>query len=513
MTKNSELHLIITGDGKQLRSSLGQSERDVRGYVSRSKRMFGDLHGSIGRGLKGALVNPFTMIGGAAGVLAIGKQIIDFDASLKRLAINGSLSDEEMVKLRSSIVDVGIASGQSREDVLSGINAIIERTGNTKFAVASMETIAKAATATGASMQDMGALASNLNEKMGITSEGLAQAFNVLAVQGKAGAFTLENLAQLGERLFSAYGNLGGKGVEGIRAFGALVQTARMSTGSSEMATTAIENVLNGIIEKQQVLSKMGVDIYADRSIKKYKAIDVIIKEIITKTKGDTFFLQKIFGTEGLRGVSTLANLYRETKGFALYDQLVGADAQRAGELMKDFARYSTTASFKFQVLGELGKKFADSALSKPIDELTEALDRLMSNPEKLKEFEQTIEDIGSIIGEVAGGFALLLSQISQLTEVVPAAKKAGEEGLKRNEIDKTWSKIPGEDRRSLEKQLNFRENRYVQKQRLIEKYQTENRINLTVNIDKDGRISTRSDSLNTHVAASLNRGSHTASQ
>lgn len=513
MGMTETLKLLITGDGRQLRTSLRGSSSDIRRFTRNNIGVFRQFHRTINSGLKRIVLNPLTGLAGGAGLLMAGKQIIDFDAKLKRVGIQGRMTNAEIMRMRESIIQTAIATGQSREEVLAGIDAIVERTGDITFADKIKKEMAIASTATGAAVEDMGALAANLNQKFGILDTQMMDAFNTLTVQGKAGAFTLQNMAAMGERLFSAASNLGMKGVDDLKKFGALIQVARIGTGSSEMATTAVERILGNIIAKQDVIAKKGFDIFTNKDLQQYKSIDEIIKGTIVAVKGNQKELQKIFGEEGIRGVSALARMYRETGGFDLYDKLVGTDAQRAGELMEDFARYSEESSFQLKRATEIVKMLADIALSKQIYEMTDALNSMLKDPVKLEEFKKTFEAIGEAATVVAKGMILSAKGYKEIFGII---NRGANEYGRRKTIDVQWDVIPKDERKLLRKEFGIgkatgRDDYYQAKTAAVEKYL--NNINLSVHIDDRGRVSTRTNDMNTRINARANIGKHTARQ
>lgn len=424
MPRRGDIHLTIGGDSKQWESTLrrsGQaSKRFSRNVDTNFSRLGGKL-GKVGGRFASGLVAPFAAMAGGAIVYQAGRQIIGFESDLTRLSIQAGKSAEEQIALKKEIVDTGIETGQLRDDVLGGISAMVEKNGDLEFARNMMKDIGIASTATGASFADMGILAVQLRDKMGLAGGEIKTALNTLTVQGKAGAFTLENLAGLGERLFTSAGRLGIQGMGGIREFGAFAQVARMGTGSAEQATTAVERVMASIIDKQDQIGKLGFNIFEDKDAQKYKSLSDILKGTIKAAKGNEKILGKIFGEEGIRGVSTLAKAYRETKGFALFDELVTADSERAGELMKDFARYSTSTSYQLKVLAGIGQEFADEALAPIIADLTSNIRELTSDPEKMKKFRESVKEVAVTFAEVGQEVVMIIGKITELLPLLDA--------------------------------------------------------------------------------------------
>jgi len=477
MSERSEtLKLIISGDGKLLRTELGRSEREIKSFGGRVGKQFASMRNTINSGLKRTLLNPITGLASVAGLTALGAGIVSFDAKLMRTGIQASMTGAELVKLRKDIIDTALATGQSRETMLEGIDAIVERTGDINFANKIKDQMAIASTATGSAMTDMAALSATLNEQMNIDASEIMTALNILTVQGKAGKFTLPKMSTNSERLFSSAGRLGMKGLDDLRKYGALMQVAMRGSGSSEQATTSIERILSSIIEKQDEIKSVGFDVFSNRDLHQFKSIDEILKGIIVSSKGNEKTLGKIFGQEGIRGVSALAKMYRETGGFDIYDKLVTADAGRAGELMRDFDMYSGTAAFKLQRMGEVGKKFADAALTKPISDITVALQKLTDDPDKIERLTAAFKGLGEVASVVAKG---LMLSAEGYGKIVALLDQGAEEFGDRKTIDVQWNIIPAAKRKELHDRFNLgsiagREEYYAAKQQAVQAYKEE---------------------------------------
>ncbi|MFA5751121.1 MAG: phage tail tape measure protein [Candidatus Paceibacterota bacterium] len=515
MGNSENLNLVITGDGKQLRNTLNGSRREIGSFTSRTVSSFRQMGNKINSGLKRMIMNPFSGLMTGAGIIMAGKQIIDFDANLTRLGIQGGVTGKNLLKMRDDIVATAIDTGQTREDMLAGIDAIVERTGDLKFGESIKREMGIASTATGATAADMGALSSSLNQQMKIDPSEMMSAYNLLTEQGKAGKFTLKNIAAQGERLFSSSSRLGMRGLDDLRKFGALMQVAMRGVGSSEQATTAIERILSNIIAKQNEIKKLGFDVFSNRELQQFKSIDEIIKGVIISAKGNEKILGNIFGEEGIRGVTALASSYRETGGFDIYDKLVNADAGRAGEMMKDFATYSETAKYKLTVLAEVGKKFADVALSKPIAEMSLSIDALLKDPQRLKDMELTFKNIGDIVTTIGKG---LMLSAKGYAEIVGLLDKGATEYGERKTVDVQWNTIPKDKQKELRSRFKLgsiagKQNYYAAKEQAVNTYRTENNIKLSVSIDPAGHVRSTSDSLNTNLTTTVNNGKHSARQ
>lgn len=374
----------FSSDTTRLQRDITRTERRFNRFGKKMSSTFDRVGKSIDRGSTALLSGSRGLIGGAAIGMA-GKKVVDFDAKLARLAIQAGLGKKEMFGLKDELYAIGKVTKQSPTALLEGIDAIVQRTGNIKYAVGSLEEMAIVASATGASMADIGATASNLQEKMGIAEDEVLAIFDILSAQGKAGSFTLQNMATLFERLLSAASRFEVKGVEGMRSFGAFLQIARRGTGSSEQAATAVERTIADLIAKQKQIRRLtGFSIIdpekskaAGRSV--MKDFDLVLKEIITRTKGDVVKLQRIFGEESIRAITPLAASFLKFGDFREFDEFAAKGGDGA-MIMQDFAFWADTAAAKFGEFNTELRKFAEN-LEGPINLLTRLLDLLNAHP------------------------------------------------------------------------------------------------------------------------------------
>lgn len=515
-----ELLLRIGADSRQWEQGLKKTETGAQ----RLKARISGMYRSVNQGLSRAIANPLTALVGGGLVLKAAHDIAAYDAKLTRLAIQGRMTTEQQMALRHGIQNVAVASGQSRDEILGGLDAIVQRTGDLKFAVDVMGDMAVASTATGAAMGDLGALAANLQQKMGLATGEIRTAFGILTSQGKAGAFTLENMATMGERLFAAAGRFGVKGLAGIKQFGALAQMARMGTGSSEQATTAIEGALADIIDKSALLKKSGLDMFKPGTNNELKSLDEVIKGIMRLTGGDVVKLQKIFGRESIRGIGAIAQAYKETGGFELFDKL--AEGGDPSELMRDFARYAQSASFQFEQMRVVGTEFLDKAISPILAKTTVWLRNLTDSPEKLAALRDRLEDIAGGIEDGIAGAAEILRPVLAMLELSAKGwaavldKFAAERRLRQRQESRAdsaiemWNKhVPADVKREYY-QAKQRGDETEPLERIAMRYAfrarnaDKNQVNLNVQIDGDGRVTATSDNPDTGIAVSGQRGS-----
>lgn len=381
---SNEVKIELSASEARLVSSLRKGEAAIKTYGQKAMEVF-KRTGDVINHVSDRYLTRFNSALGGAGIMLAGKAVIDFDSKLARVAITADLSKKQMLGLKTQLFEVAAATSQSPTALLEGINAIVERTGNFKFAVASLKEMGIVASATGANMADIGATASNMQEKMGILPDQIMPVFDILNKQGKSGAFTLQNMASMFERLLSAANRFDVQGVSGMRQFGAFLQIARRGTGSSEEATTAVESTFADLMSKAKNLQAAGIQIIDPAKSKKagrqvFRDFDQVLKEVIVKSKGNMLALQEIFEVRSLRAITPLVQSWKKFGDFREMDDFakMGGDGTT---IMKDFAFWSEQTAAKLGDFRTQLSKFANENLAGPIDLLNKALTVLNNHP------------------------------------------------------------------------------------------------------------------------------------
>lgn len=350
---------------------------------SRSMQILQRAAHAAGQGID-RLGNRYTaMLTGAVGIGAA-KQVADLEERFVRLGIQADADDAAMNRLKASIFELA-KSPELRVnpgEIIGAIEEIVEKTGDLKFAQENIRNIGMAIQATGAQGKDIGGIMAEF-QKMGIIDpKQVLEALDILTVQGKAGAFTLQNLAALGPRVVTAYTAMGRGGVGAIREMGAALQVIRMGTGSSEMAATAFEAVMRtfGDLKKVKQLQAGGIQVFDPEQLKKGKEvlrpINELMEEIVKKTGGKKTLLSKVFEIEAIRAFNTIAAEFQRTGAIESLDKFYKVQADGT-VITRDSIRAAKTANAAVTNLVTVWKKFADGNLTGPIKSLTETLDGL----------------------------------------------------------------------------------------------------------------------------------------
>ena len=347
--------------------------------------------------------------------------LVTLEKRLVALGIQTNVSQERIDGLYKSVQNIAMDEKISVDstEILNAVDAIVERTGNLELAEKNLRNIGLAISASGAAGVDIGALVSNLFSKFDIKdSQTMNETLDMLVNQGKAGSFTLQNLATQAEKVTAAYTALGHSGKDSVRDMGALLQVIRSGAPSAEVAASSFDAFLATISssEKIEKLRQQGVAV-RNANGEFYSAVE-IYKNTIKAAGGDKVKLSQIFGEQDGRALAPMLSEFKRTGEFKSLDDF-GNVLSDGTSLMNDSARSAETLQQQLVRLQTSFLNFASKNLMEPIRELTKFLNDIDSK--KLEDLFDTIK-IG--VMSVGGVFALAAS-IRALGTIGGAAKGA----------------------------------------------------------------------------------------
>lgn len=337
----------------------------------------------MNRGLD-SVANKYTGLVGTVGAGMTIRNVGNAQERIERLGIQAGLSSEKMKRLKNDIYDTALQE-DIRVDpkaILAGVESIVEKTGNLAFAEQNLRNIGLAIQATGATGVDIGELFGEF-EKMGIKGpEGVMEALDILNVQGKDGAFTLQNLASMGPRVITAYTATGREGTTALREMGAALQMVRMGTGSSEMAATAFEAVLRTLTDPAKIkkLEALGIELFDPDKLAEgqrvLRPVNALMTEIIESTGGDKVALGRVFDAEAVRAFNQAAGEFQRTGKLARLDDFYNVEADGTTTL-KDAARGAKNFNAAITMINTSWQRFAEQRLTGPIESMARLLEML----------------------------------------------------------------------------------------------------------------------------------------
>lgn len=391
----NQVKVNAVGDVDKKASKWG---RALDRFGSMGKRSLTTLSRSLPHLSKGldALGNRYTaLLSGGAAYAAV-KSAAAMETRLARLGITADKSNAEMRALNEEIYKIAQnrSINVSADAIMSGLEQIVAKTGDFDAAAANIKNLGLVISATGAAGEDAGAMIADLIEKFGIKKpDELLQTLDLLASQGKAGAFELADLATQGNRVMSAYAGIGRTGKAATAELGALMQIIRKGVGSSEQSATALEAYMRALndVQTRKRLKSVGVSLFeADDPTKMRSAVD-IMKDVIIKAKGDVSKIGRVFtSSEAMRAFSAASLEYQKTGAFASLDSFMNVNADGT-TIAGDAERMAATFESSVTSLKTALERFSNAALAEPIKSLADALNRI--DPEKL----QTAFKVGAV--------------------------------------------------------------------------------------------------------------------
>lgn len=352
---------------------------------------------AVGRGLD-AMGNRYTALVTGVGAAAMLKGVVATEERMTRLGIAADVSGAKVNALGQKVYDAAQAPDIRLDptQILAAIESVMEKTGDLKFAEENIRNIGLAIQATGADGAAIGDIFAEF-QKQGMSSKQALVAVDTLIAQGKAGAFTLKDLASLGPRVVTAYTALGRTGPQAMREMGAVLQLIRMGTGSSEQAATAWEAMLRTFSDKKKVklLEKQGVVLFDKKG--NLRAANEIMVEILRAAGNDAKNLSDVFDAEAIRAFNAILGEMKRTGGAATLSEIMQAGG--SGEtVLKDSARAASTASAALTNLSTAWTRFADAKLTEPIQHLADLLNDIGSDK------AQRALDVTSKVAVALGG-------------------------------------------------------------------------------------------------------------
>jgi len=352
---------------------------------------------------------------GALGVtLSLGaaaKGIIEMDHRMTRLGLSVNASAEQVSELKRAIFEASQAPDVKIDpsNVLNGIDAIIRGTSDLKYAKENIRNVALAIQATGESGDSIGAIFTEF-KKFGYTSDQISSLMDDMVAQSNEGAFSLGNFAKVAPQIFSAYSRIG-TAPENIKKANAALQILNAGMKSPEKAVAAFSTAMNELAdpEMQKKLKGLRIDV-RDPKTKEFREFNDIMFDIVAKADelGSTDPFERIFSASTMQAMRSY---------MAHGERMIGSLTDlgdTAGLLQKQSATMAGTLQSNLKNLQTAFNNFADSNLAKPLEHLTDLLNKFAEDPKRVEAVFDAIARGVLIIGglKIGAGIMSFLSTI-----------------------------------------------------------------------------------------------------
>ena len=348
---------------------------------------------------------------GALGVtLSLGaaaKGIIDLDHRMARMGLTANASAEQVAHMKQAIYDAAQASDVKLDptSILSGLEAVMAKTGDLKYAEENIRNIGLAIQATGESGDSIGALLSEFHN-FKYSSTQISALMDDMAAQASKGTFSLADFAKAAPLVFSTLNAKGlGTAPENIKKTNAALQIISAGTKSPEKAIASFNSAMEELTDsdKRKKLKNIGIDVI-DPATKSFRDFNDIMLEIAKKSEDarNADYLSGIFNASSMQAIRAYM-----THGERMHDSLVNL-GDTTGLLQSKAATMAGTLKSNLQGLQTAFNKFADSNLSKPLERLTGFLNKMAEDPKRVEAVFNAIKRGVIAIGAIKIGAGAL---------------------------------------------------------------------------------------------------------
>lgn len=319
---------------------------------------------------------------GGLSMLGPMQQAAAFEDTLRQNAITagrtGAAVEEMIQRTRRAYEVLARETGQRSRDIAAAASSLIAAGLDDAVIQRLLPTIARVATGTGATLEDLAQTALQLRQQLGITIEQMPQAFASLIQAGRDGNFELRDMAREFPSILAAARALGMQGPNALHSLAAALQVARQAAGTSSEAANNVLNALQKLASPEVVRNfrEIGVNlegVMRDAARRGINPLEALIQKLRERTGGDLFRLQELFGDrQALMGVLPLiqdVQRYLETRDNAaraptsiiddaMQDRLRGVQVQ-----LEAFMERLTQLSNRLQLVAGAGLAPVNAAL------------------------------------------------------------------------------------------------------------------------------------------------------
>ena len=268
----------------------------------------------------------------------------ELDRAIAELGAKGNLTAAQMKAIGEAAIATSSQVNQFATDIVKAQDFLVGMGLDIERSTKAMPAIGRAATATGASLEDLSKAGFAAMSNLGIAAEGLGKSFDIMAAAGKAGGFELRDMAQYLPSITALASSKGMTGESGLAQIAAALQIVRRGAGDASEAATNFNNILQKINSNDAIknFKKAGIDI--QQVLKDAKAngtdpLEASLRAINQAIGGDLSRLGEIFADAQVqKGLIPLLT------GMEDYIRLRDEAARADGVISADFARMMQTS-------------------------------------------------------------------------------------------------------------------------------------------------------------------------
>ncbi|EKJ5425034.1 phage tail tape measure protein [Salmonella enterica] len=366
----------LTAKARQYGANMSQFARNHQ----KAMRLVKATTEAATRGLD-TLGNRYTaMIAGFAGS-AMMREFAQVDRRMTRIGIAAEKTRDEMAQMLNGIQDAAIKFKVDDSELISAVEKVGTVTGEIEFGIKNKDVMAASIAASGSEGEFIGSLFS-LFTKFGIKNEDDSlKAMDTLNLLGKEGAYELKDFAEKSTRGMSLYAAAGGRGVQGVKDFGVVMESAVDATGNRDTAATTVENFIKDLQNPKVVktLKHNGINVFDNKG--NMRSLPLLLQEIAARSgsKGAEIQSKRLDEAGFLDDAKMLIKSVTSGKGAENLQRYMKVTGDGKG-IMKDAAYAAQDFTSAMQALETSWKKFSHNQLAKPVQELADAINSVDQN-------------------------------------------------------------------------------------------------------------------------------------
>lgn len=357
----------------------------------------------------------------AGAALAVGAPVVasvklaaGLEDLVKDIAITGEMTQAEERKLGQVLRETALNYNQHAAEIGAGLQALVA-SGITSAAELQRYApiLARTATATRASVDDLGNVFVALKSNLAIGAQDTEAALNMLAYAGKQGQFELKDMARWMPNLAPMMQALGVTGKEAVAELGAALQVARKGAGTADEAANNLKNFLAKVTSPDTLkdFEKAGIDLKGSliqlraQGMTPMMATLEIIRDYMKKVGGEGAL--KRFDTAAKAGDMEGVKALSESYGLGTLFQ----DIQAMSFIKPAIANMEALKRLKAETMAAGGTDMLGADFER----------RTAGSAEQMKRFGILSKEIGLSVGE-----ALLPPLVSIMETLAPVVRGIG---------------------------------------------------------------------------------------
>lgn len=382
--------------------------------------------GALGSQVK-SLISTAATLGGAFTLGSAIKGAVDLQSRLSDLAFRVQIATKRTTDwrdLQRQLEPVAMRTSRSTTELAEAFDQVFTETGNADLAMASMEAIGTAATATGKSVQQMGSLAGALGDKFGVTAQEMPQALASLTELAERGGLGFDDMQRAVHLLGASARAAGMSGTEGLSRMIALANIGGDALGTTKKGLMAITTIVDQMADPavaKEFKSAWGVAITDAKG--EARDLTAVLEDVMRKTGGKREALGKVFSGEQLKALVELGSKFQagfeKTEGTLKEKQEAGVQSFR--EALQEAGKSSLT-------FADLQKQ-AEKRAQDPQRKLAVAMEK-MSQEFTKREFLDSINKLSGSLPKLADAIAKVVNFVGAHPLAAGAALVGGRVGL-----------------------------------------------------------------------------------